>query len=151
MMKGYDDYMTFCNVCLEILFDGIIPKIEGVCPKVDCNGVLVEVDEVIAPAILLLYSKGYKCVEDSCSGHAHIPSSTLYIRFSEYSLIEDCPHGFELLYEGTSILIKKTIESTDILQRQVAIFEAILHLREWAVNLDDYQWPLKRYPSVNIP
>lgn len=131
--------MTFCRSCLEIFADKTIPKVNGICPKVDCSGVLMEFDEIIAPEIWLLYSKGYRCVEYACSAHAHrLNSSMVQINFDDSVLIEDCPEGFKIGYTDEEIIvIGKEIESSDMLERQMEIFNAILMLRKWIETLDD--------------
>ena len=128
--------MIFCNRCLEVFYDGITNYIDEKCAKANCTGTLIKVDEMIGPIIIYLFSKGYRCIESSCSGHPHRPHTMTYIRFNAYSMVEDCPEGFDIVFDAKGTLIKKHILSNDILQRQAMIIEAILHLRTWVNNLE---------------
>ena len=131
--------MVFCTSCLEIFIDNFILKVQGSCPKVGCKGVLMEVDEMLAPAVILLYKKGYRYIVDCCSGHAHRSDSILYISFNDNALIDDCPKEWEIVNSGEQITICKHIETTELFKKQLEIFKALVSLYNWAKNLDDCQ------------
>jgi len=126
--------MTFCTKCLDVFVDDIIPKYET-CPRMDCGGELLDVDEMIAPAAVLLYAKGYNILK-CCSGHAH-KHSNLHILFDENTLLENAPQDFEFLHDNGMICIAKPIEQTDKVNRQLEIFSGILALNKWVQSLDD--------------
>ena len=81
--------MLYCTNCQET-FDKTYIKpvtIEGqenyVCPHKWCNGDLVEIDELILPAIKMFNAKGYT-TEYCCSGHMEEEYSTPYIKFANH-------------------------------------------------------------------
>ena len=129
--------MVLCNSCLEIFNDNIIPKVQGLCPKVNCKGALMEFDEMLAPVVVLLYKKGYRHIENSCSGHAHRPDKVLHICFNDNVLIDDCPEEWETVHSGDKVIICKNIETQDLHKRQMEIFKGLMQLWEWAKSLDN--------------
>ena len=52
------------------------------CPKLDCGGEMVYIDELIYPTILLLNQNGYT-TEFCCSGHMKEDSIQCYILFAQ--------------------------------------------------------------------
>ena len=54
-----------CMGCYEIYNEDL-----GVCPKANCAGTVVEIDELMLPAIRLLNQKGY-LTAFCCSGHVY--------------------------------------------------------------------------------
>ena len=133
--------MTFCTKCLEIFYDdlqsNLLHKAQKICPKVDCNGELMRVDELLAPIVITLYQKGYRHIVDCCSGHAHRPNSALHICFNDNALIDDCPEEWEIVNSGDNTIICKHIETKDLYKKQAEIFKGIMQLWSWAKNLDD--------------
>lgn len=69
--------MKFCNRCFEIYRNGLNTKY---CPKQNCAGLIVDIDEQIAPAIMLLNQNGYETTH-SCAGHWYDKNPTPYIKF----------------------------------------------------------------------
>ena len=62
-----------CMGCYEI-YNGDL----GMCPKASCEGEVVEIDELMVPAIRLLNEKGYM-TEFCCSGHVYDDGCTAYV------------------------------------------------------------------------
>lgn len=48
------------------------------CPKSNCSGEVVEIDDLILPAIIMLNAKGYM-TEFSCAGHIYDDGCTSYV------------------------------------------------------------------------
>lgn len=87
--------MLVCLDCYE-LFDKERVKFDyyddwNYCPKLNCSGDLVEIDELFVPVIIELNKKGY-ITEFCCSGHIHEGHCGLvqsYIKFYGYEIIND--------------------------------------------------------------
>lgn len=62
-----------CMGCYEI-YDRDL----GYCPKSNCNDNVVEIDELMLPAIKLLNQKGY-VTSFCCSGHVYDDGCTVYV------------------------------------------------------------------------
>lgn len=87
--------MHVCMECYEPFDKRFLSPIdyeEYVCPRNNCQGDVVELDELIAPTIILLNQKGY-ITKYCCSGHWYEKYATPYIYFynectpeSEYTL-----------------------------------------------------------------
>ena len=82
----------FCTKCKQIYwnnFDEINSFSLGgrykgrLCPKVNCHGTVVEIDELIMPSIEEFNKAGYK-TNYSCSGHPYENIPTPYVSFDEY-------------------------------------------------------------------
>lgn len=71
------------------------------CPKTNCYGELVEVDELMIPTIKTLNEKGYRTVM-CCSGHYTKKNPLAYIYFVEGIDIPSIPAGFkkEIRHDG---------------------------------------------------
>lgn len=76
-----------CMGCYEV-YDRDL----GRCPKSSCDCRVVEVDELMVPAIILLNQKGYM-TEFCCSGHVYDNGCTSYVLLD--SLITDVL-GYEI-------------------------------------------------------
>lgn len=90
-----------CMGCYEI-YNGDL----GMCPKANCEGEVVEIDELMVPAIRLLNEKGYM-TEFCCSGHVYDNGCTSYVLLdslmSEILEDEDIAKIRELLPESWEI------------------------------------------------
>ena len=53
------------------------------CPKAGCEGMVVEIDELMVPIIKLLNEKGYMTAY-CCSGHVYGNGATAYICLDEF-------------------------------------------------------------------
>ncbi|RYI30454.1 hypothetical protein EVU96_08560 [Bacillus infantis] len=87
------------HVCLECYdsfdkrFLSPVDYEEYVCPKNSCQGDIVELDELIAPTIILLNQKGY-ITKFCCSGHWYDSHIAPYIYFYEDCEPESIPNSF---------------------------------------------------------
>lgn len=90
-----------CMGCYEI-YNGDL----GMCPKANCEGEVVEIDELMVPAIRLLNEKGYM-TEFCCGGHIYDNGCTSYVLLdslmSEILEDEDIAKIRELLPESWEI------------------------------------------------
>jgi len=155
--------MHVCMSCYEV-YDDFYSKHFEFCPKADCvGGEVVEVDELMIPAIIELNKKGYY-TEFCCSGHIYDVSAGGYIKFAEGIEIETPPNGWEIesaLMDDTTI-IRYTFESEDKLDKYIEIMEAMQSLMCWvlllgeceedvyipASKLDDIEDEIERYRTI---
>jgi hypothetical protein len=100
------------------------------CPKTNCTGKVIEVDELMLPIILTLWNKGYY-TSYCCSGHIYDNYPNTYIKFESEVDIPYCPIAFAFEEEN---VIRKFYKTTDY-----ALFYEILDvikiLQEWALQL----------------
>ena len=129
--------MKFCESCIEIYHDGNAIQDE-VCPKIDCFGKIHTADEMIAPAVRWLFSKGYE-VEDSCSGHAHDPNTLMWILFRKGISVDTYPQEMDvMLDEDGRLIMKKPFFYECIIERQRHIFKAVYELTQWVESLEPF-------------
>ena len=109
------------------------------CPKLGCDGEVVEIDELMIPVIKTLNEKGY-CTEYCCSGHYGDGYTNTYIKFSEWvELPEELPDGF--VYEERGNVIRKNyVDNLHPNQKYIEILNTTKDLIEWADNLPDEEY-----------
>ena len=109
------------------------------CPKLGCDGEVVEIDELMIPVIKTLNEKGY-CTEYCCSGHYGDGYTNTYIKFSEWvELPEELPDGF--VYEERGNVIRKyCVDNLHPNQKYIEILNTTKDLIEWADNLPDEEY-----------
>lgn len=69
--------MKFCKRCFEFYRDNLNTKY---CSKQNCAGLIIDIDEQIAPSIILLNQNGYETTH-SCAGHWYEKHPAPYIKF----------------------------------------------------------------------
>ena len=109
------------------------------CPKLGCDGEVVEIDELMIPVIKTLNEKGY-CTEYCCSGHYGDGYTNTYIKFSEWvELPEELPDGF--VYEERGNVIRKNyVDNLHPNEKYIEILNTTKDLIEWADNLPDEEY-----------
>ena len=109
------------------------------CPKLGCDGEVVEIDELMIPVIKTLNEKGY-CTEYCCSGHYGDGYTNTYIKFSEWvELPEELPDGF--VYEERGNVIRKNyVDNLHPNEKYIEILNTAKDLIEWADNLPDEEY-----------
>ena len=109
------------------------------CPKLGCDGEVVEIDELMIPVIKTLNEKGY-CTEYCCSGHYGDGYTNTYIKFSEWvELPEELPDGF--VYEEQGNVIRKNyVDNLHPNEKYIEILNTTKDLIEWADNLPDEEY-----------
>ncbi|KPV45077.1 hypothetical protein [Alicyclobacillus ferrooxydans] len=65
------------------------------CPTADCLGQVIELDELILPAIFILNFKGY-LTRNCCSGHVQSRIAETYVMFDANVDLPDMPHEFHM-------------------------------------------------------
>lgn len=101
-----------CVDCFEV-YDESYPIIKGEynhCPKADCIGNVIEVDELLLPTIIELNKKRYY-TKYCCSGHYYSKGGdNCYIMFEDGVILPNIPNGFK--YDtGSACTIRKTFKS----------------------------------------
>ncbi len=135
--------MLVCKSCYKILDKELLYGYT--CPDITCFGELIQVDELIADAIILLWKKGYKSLA-CCSGHVYEKSFQCYIAFNVFypKLKKNLPKNFkweENTYKKS--FIKCTIErfmrdewSDYSFKKKIKIiYESNLELNKWVKKL----------------
>lgn len=75
------------------------------CPKTNCCGTLIEIDELLIPTIKILNDKGY-FTKFCCSGHYTGQHPRAYIVFQEGIDIPFVPNGFKKEFFNNCISIE---------------------------------------------
>lgn len=135
--------MHVCMECFEIYDKRFLNDRydEIPCPKEDCSGDVVELDELIAPTIILLNEKGY-CTKFCCSGHWYSHSSTVYIFFFDDCVPPYIPKSFKWddYREPINTMRARYDEKSDESKYDFVV-RMNKELFEWAINLpENEEW-----------
>ena len=106
------------------------------CPKNDCYGEVVEVDELLLPTIIELNKKGYT-TEYCCSGHYYDKCKNTYIKFCDWVELPSTPNGFkvETNKHDDSITIRKDYADNETVFEDIC--KSVVELYEWAKSLEE--------------
>lgn len=123
------------------------PYGDVVCPKANCEGELIEVDELLIPTIWILNQKGYM-TEDSCSGHYTSDRCRTYIKFECGIDVLTVPRGFTKKKYGDNVTIESYVSfRKPDLNDFYKICDNAKELARWAESLPDIddtknmRWP----------
>jgi hypothetical protein len=134
--------MHVCMSCYERYDGKFLRDIrdfgEIFCPRVDCHGDVVELDELIAPTIILLNQKGY-LTKFCCSGHWYEYSSNAYIYFYEDCIPEAIPASFKI-DEHSKDVIRARYEANENESKYDFVIRINKELYEWASSLPECEW-----------
>lgn len=110
------------------------------CPKTNCCGYLIEVDELMIPTIQILNKKGY-ATRFCCSGHYTGQHPNAYIMFEDWVDIPSVPEGFNKEdNENDCITIRSTLPfNQPSLEDFKSICDNAKILLDWAISLPDYE------------
>ena len=107
------------------------------CPKANCDGYIVDIDEEILPHIMLLNNKGY-ATQYCCQGHLNNSVARLYILFENIYYFDDLPKGFiEEDPTGNRTCISFEPKSKNNKQKYKELLKARINLYDWIYKLDD--------------
>lgn len=107
------------------------------CPKTDCGGELIEIDELLIPAVWMLNQKGYM-TESCCSGHYASNSCRTYIKFEVGIDVPSVPDGFKKERIGGHVIIESFISfGKHDLKGFCQICDSAKILAQWADSLPD--------------
>lgn len=137
-----------CLSCYEIYNEDYL-KIdewldEQICPKTDCSGHIIEVDDLLIPTIITLNKKGYY-TKFCCSGHYDSQHPEGYIYFEEGIKLPNVPNGFYLEEEdGKGVTIRSNICKNRRLRKPThndfyKICDNAKSLLKWANQLPYYE------------
>lgn len=97
--------VKLCLDCFEI-YKNLLKRDEWVdyqfCPKISCQGKVVEVDELMLSIIIELNKKCY-ITEYCCAGHYYDRPVACYIKFWEEIQLPYLPSGYKFETEGNTI------------------------------------------------
>ena len=134
--------MYMCLDCYEI-YDRDSIKIDEFadykfCPKSNCLGKIVDVDELLIPTIKILNQKGYY-TRFCCSGHYYEQHPNGYISFEEDIDIPYLPKGFTKEVYNDCVTIRSTIKHNIGKKPNIKDFKKICDnakiLVDWAISL----------------
>jgi len=133
--------MHVCMSCFEKYDSRFLENInqygEIYCPKYDCHGDIVELDELIAPTIILLNQKGY-ITKFCCSGHWYEMSSTPYIFFYEDCVPDTIPESFKWdEHKEFNSTMRARYEPNEVESKYDWVFRVNKELYEWAKDLEE--------------
>lgn len=108
------------------------------CPKNNCTGEMVEIDDIMLQIIKILNSKNY-ITNYCCGGHAENSDPHAYIMFNYGVELPNIPNGFNLekLYER--VIIRSNFEIGEYEENLKNIFNDIINLINWATMLDNFE------------
>ena len=133
---------TMCEKCYEV--DTRKYKFGRTCKH--CGGLLVQIDEMILPAISLLNKKGYH-TKFCCSGHTYdsFPPYLYfepYICFERYVKLPCLPDGFRYerdCAENRFVVRKNMPDDCENTYKHMEILKSNLALIEWATELPQHE------------
>lgn len=138
---------VFCLLCGEIyrketVFSKSEYKIADktytwtLCPKVKCNGNVIEVDDMFLPIIKMLNKKGY-ITNHCCCGHVDDGCIESYISFASNVDIPYKPEGYEWETYDNGLCIRKYYPNSDIFELHKQLLENALITLQWANELPE--------------
>jgi hypothetical protein len=114
------------------------------CPKANCIGRVVEIDDMILPVIIELNRKGWR-TRYCCSGHTEDCSST-YITFED-RYPGSMPEGF-LAEHDERMTIRHEYYTRDRIEKGLQILNVNRKLLEWASKLPEVKSDRRLYREV---
>ena len=113
------------------------------CPKTNCCGTLIEVDELLIPTIKILNNKGY-ITKFCCSGHYTGQHPRAYITFYEGIDVPSIPNGFKKEMFNNCVCIETTLPfRKPTIGDFYKICDNAKTLLKWADNLPYYEEDLE--------
>lgn len=135
--------MYICLDCYEIFEKDSIKNdfyLDDIfCPKSNCMGRLVEIDELMIPTIKILNQKGY-FTKFCCSGHYYDQHPNGYITFEEDIELPNLPKRWNKVQSGKCITIRSEVSknySKPNIKDFKKICDAAKTLVDWAIKLPD--------------
>ena len=108
------------------------------CPKTNCVGELIEIDELMIPTIKILNQKGYY-TKFCCSGHYYDQHPNGYIMFEEDIDVPNLPKGWNKEEHGNYVVIRSSISYEVGKRPTIKDFKKICDnaktLVDWAIKL----------------
>lgn len=135
--------MHVCMECYEFYDEKFLMNFSGeiLCPKTNCEGDVIELDELIAPTILLLNQKGYM-TKYCCSGHWYDYILSPYIFFYDDYIPDTIPTSFKWddHKEGVKHTIRARYDEDGSESRYDFVIRVNRELYEWAEGLPEMEW-----------
>lgn len=154
-----------CDECLEVYGSEDLSNkpyvsrdgdIFSLCPKRGCHGEIVEIDDIILPAIRSLNGLGYYTIE-SCAGHIEDKFTTkTYIKFDAGVVIDEktLPSGFKMridvdedTMEEFPVVYKNVLITTETKAFQEILTNGLM-LFVWASTLNPPEYKLSGFAAM---
>ena len=113
------------------------------CPKENCYGKIIEVDELILPTIMELNKKGYE-TDYCCSGHICEKDTNTYIKFKKDNAPKSIINNFVMEGKNPLIIRKKYDNNMPLTNKFKDIMQTNCDLYEWSKQLDYNNKNMKR-------
>lgn len=147
-----------CQCCHQIFNKDVmsLPKYndnEILCPIYDCNGVIIEIDDLLVPIILKLWDMDFNTCF-CCSGHPYGMNYETYIGFDKSSISERnfifpfLPDGYRIEQNDRCIFLtsettwRKGITYT-FSEKLDIIIKNVKSLNHWANELEKWMYQKK--------
>lgn len=145
-MKGGVE-LYICMSCNEVYKANLVTKTFehseiNYCPKENCSGSVIELDELIAPTIIELNNKGYVTIY-CCAGHWYDDLCNAYIYFLNNNYVpKEIPKYFNLEKHGdvAHTIRSRFNEQTDFKSKYDFVIEINKMLLEWAKSLPENEF-----------
>ena len=134
-----------CMECYEIYENKLLSDkyVELFCPKKECQGEVVELDENIAPTIIELNVKGYH-TKFCCGGHWYGSCFSPYIYFHDDCMPDDLPEDFVKCEHSSDTTIRYRLSEHFGRNEKIDKFDESLKvariLRDWVKKLPVVEW-----------
>ena len=123
--------MLICYHCLKIFEESSGLREPNRCPETNCNGIIINVKDVVAPFYISLRKKRYNFYI-SYNYDGSKPSIGIYFREIQYSEhLPKPPKNFTSYKFGDSYVIARKLIMTDADKRDNEITEIVEVLLEW--------------------
>ena len=109
------------------------------CPKIECSGCIVKLDELIVPIVKILNQKGYT-TKYCCSGHSYdiFEAVNFYIMFERGIRIpEELPANFIRESNNTIRKSYKNNKENDEIPLHYEILNTVADVLSWAIRLEE--------------
>ena len=134
-------------VCLEC-WEVFNEKFDN-CPKANCTGSVVQIDELMFPIIKILNSKGYY-TNYCCSGHVYDEYCSPYVLFTSYvrlfyedeelmDIFSDLPEGWSYTFTDDSFSLNANVSKDD----EITMYKKIIELNTALLEYVDKLPPLE--------
>ena len=130
--------MIICMVCETVFREELNIFRGSSCPKIECQGQLIHLDENMYEVYKLLNSKGF-VTRNCCTAHSYDERPKLYIQFEDAYIFPTLPCSFKTevhdVGRGKWATISKEFNYQSTVDLQMQIWQTCADLLQWAEQL----------------